>query len=202
MNQILEPAVGSRIRFLREEQGLSLRALAERSGLSLNAISRIEKGDNSPTVSSLHQLARALGVTIVDLFEREDERSTVFLKKEHRLSSEVSGVTMESLGSGLRNQQLEPFLISLAPGAGNVQEPITHEGEECVYCLSGCMDYCIGTEVYHLEAGSSLLFDASQPHAFCNPTENPAVVLLVFQAKGDLDVARQRHLDVQKNDHG
>lgn len=60
--------VGQRIRRLREQRQLSLRALARLCGLSTNAISLIERGENSPTVSSLHALATALGVSITDFF--------------------------------------------------------------------------------------------------------------------------------------
>ena len=60
MNEKL--VVGQCIRELRTKKSLSLRALAELSNLSTNAISLIERGDNSPTVSSLHSLATALNV--------------------------------------------------------------------------------------------------------------------------------------------
>ena len=61
------PDVGRRIRMRREQRGLSLRILAERSGLSVNAVSLIEGRQSSPTVVTLHRLAEALGVRIVDL---------------------------------------------------------------------------------------------------------------------------------------
>ena len=71
--------VGQQIRALREQQGLSLRALAERCGLSMNAISLIERGENSPTVSSLHLLALALNVPITAFFEAKQEQTVVFV---------------------------------------------------------------------------------------------------------------------------
>lgn len=199
MNQADEPAVGNQIRALREKKGLSLRALADLSGLSFNAISRIEKGENSPTVSSLHQLAQALEVPIVELFTRDDECSTIFLRPEHRLSTQTKGLVMESLGSGLDGQQLEVFVIRLDPGSGSKDETVSHAGEECVYCLRGSVNYSIDGVEYHLVPGCSLLFDASQPHAFSNPSAEQAEMILIFQSRGDLNAARQRHLEVRGN---
>jgi hypothetical protein len=49
-------------------------------------------------------------------------------------------------------------------------------------------------EVYHLREGSSLLFNASQPHCFYNETDAPATLLIVFQSESALDLARKRHL--------
>ncbi|MBN1452268.1 MAG: helix-turn-helix transcriptional regulator, partial [Anaerolineales bacterium] len=57
MSEQLESRVGMRIRALRNQQGLSLRALSSQCGLSINAISQIERGESSPTLSSLHVLA-------------------------------------------------------------------------------------------------------------------------------------------------
>lgn len=195
MNESAAPDVGLRIRTLREEQGLSLRALARRSGLSINAISRIERGESSPTVSSLHRLALALQMPITTFFRAEDARTTVLVRPEHRLRSETAGLTMESLGSGLHNQAVEPFLVTVAPGAGNMDEPVTHPGEEFLYCLDGVIEYCVGDEVHRLEAGTSLLFKAAQPHCFRNPASAPATLMMIFQAEGRRGLARQHHLE-------
>lgn len=189
------PNVGQRIRRLREQQGYSLRALAEQCGLSINAISKIERGENSPTVASLHLLASALSVPITEFFRETSEQTIVFVKHSHRLRSQHSGMGIESLGIGLREQRLEPFLVTLDGGAGTDSQPITHPGQEFVYCLEGQIEYQIGSETYPLEAGDSLLFEASQPHRFLNPASAPAVILLVFQAQEGNQAARQRHLD-------
>jgi transcriptional regulator with XRE-family HTH domain len=139
--------IGGRMREIREQRGYSQRDLAERSGLSSNAISRIERGENSPTVSSLHQLAAALRVPIVSFFENGEQLATVLVRKNRRLRTRGEGVLIESLGSGLPGQMLEPFLIKLAPGIVCGAEPISHSGEEFVYCVEGEMEYSIETAI-------------------------------------------------------
>jgi transcriptional regulator with XRE-family HTH domain len=189
-----QPDVGQRIRSLREEQGLSLRALAERCGLSINAISLIERGENSPTVSSLHLLATALGVSIAAFFEDEHEQVVVMTPADGRLRSQGHGIAMESLGLGLSSQQLEPFLMTLEPGAGNIEQPITHGGEEFVHCLEGELEYSVKSQVYRLHEGDSLLLQAAEPHCFHNPGAAPARVLIVFGADRGSQPARRLHL--------
>ena len=129
------PKVGLRLRSLRDQQGLSLRALAERCGLSINAISRIERGENSPTVSTLHRLATALNVPITDFLQEEAKQTIVFVKRDMGLRSQSDGSVMESLGLGLFNQQLEPFRMTIAPGIGNINDAVAHPGEEFIHCL-------------------------------------------------------------------
>ena len=192
----IAPNVGPRIRAIREQRQLSLRALAERCNLSVNAISLIERGENSPTVSSLHMLATALGVKITEFFEDSHEHAVVYVKHDRRLATQGNGVSMESLGIGLRNQQLEPFLVTVEPGAGESGEAIVHPGQEFVYCVGGSIQYQVGSQVYHLESGDSLLFEASQPHCFQNNSGSLARVLLIFQAVEGGLLARQRHLEL------
>ena len=195
MSENAEPNVGMRLRSLREEQGLSLRALAERCGLSINSISQIERGENSPTVSSLHRLATALKVPIATFFQDETKQTIVFVKRNRGLRSQSSGVIMESLGLGLFNQQIEPFRLTIQPGAGNLEDPCSHHGEEFIHCVEGEVDYCVGDLIYRMEPGDSLLFNATQSHAYHNPTLKPAAVLMIFRVNQDPSSIQQLHMD-------
>ena len=187
--------VGRCIRELRTQKGLSLRALAELSGLSTNAISLIERGDNSPTVSSLHNLAKALAVPITAFFEQQIVGQVIHLKKNRRPISETAGVRMENLGSGLPNQQIEPFLMTIKPGGSSTSGQITHSGEELVYVLKGSLVCRINEEEYPLEEGDSLLFLATQPHVYRNQTRKVAEVLITFQPMVGQIMAHQHYLE-------
>ena len=182
MAEATPPDVGRRIRELREQRGLSLRLLAERSGLSLNAISLIERGQSSPTVSTLHRLAAALGVRIVDFFGPPEEAKAVLVRANQRGKTQTPGALVESLGTGLAAQRIEPFLVTLEPGAGSGNEPITHRGQEFVFALSGQVDYVVDGQVHRVAEGDALLFEASLPHHWCNSTWETAKVLLILEA--------------------
>ena len=197
MSEVHELKVGERIRALRDRQGLSLRALAERSGLSINAISMIERGENSPTVGSLQLLANGLGVSITDFFTERQEQEVIFTTPTARGRSSADGLVLENLGSGLRNQQLEPFLTTIMPGSGNIDSPITHPGEEFVYCVTGSVEYAVNGNSYPLETGCSLLFDAGLPHGFRNAGSTPATLIIVFHIGDITHLARQFHLEGQ-----
>jgi transcriptional regulator with XRE-family HTH domain len=187
--------VGGRLLLLRQEQGLSLRALARESGLSVNAISRIERGETSPTVSSLQSLAGALGVPVTEFFRVAPERATILVREHERLRTRGEGVIIESLGTGLHAQRLGPFMMTLLPGASGAEEPISHGGEEFVYCLEGEVDYLIQGKWERLRAGDSLLFHASQEHLCKNTSLETSKVLMVIQApEEEIGLTQQRHL--------
>ncbi len=185
--------IGARIRQLREEAGLSLRGLAELCGLSFNAISRIEHGENSPTVATLHRLASALNVPITDFFTQSQAQMTVFTRAGSRLRTELEGVTLESLGGRFANQQLEAFRLLIAPGSDTRHSPVVHAGEELVFCLHGHITYYVSNQPYALEAGDSLYFRATQPHCWHNAGQETAVVLVVFQTQPKMPLLWQQH---------
>jgi transcriptional regulator with XRE-family HTH domain len=190
-----ESNIGRQIRNLRMQRGLSLRALSDLCGLSANTISLIERNENSPNVSSLHQMAAALNVPITDFFYQENQPTTLFVKRDQGVRYSNNGVELESLGIGLPNQQLEPFRLTIEPGSGISREPISHPGHEFVYCLEGELEYYVVGQHYHLKVGDSLLLEASNPHRWHNNSERPTTILLIFQAALSQHLARQSHLD-------
>jgi ribosome-binding protein aMBF1 (putative translation factor) len=60
----LAAEVGERIRAAREEAGLSQRELATRMGTSQAAVARLEAGGVGATLTTLHRVARALGLSL------------------------------------------------------------------------------------------------------------------------------------------
>lgn len=173
--------VGSRIRSLRQSRGLSLRALSEDSGLSSNAISLIERGENSPTVTSLRRLATALAVPIAAFFGDSDEATVSLVKPAQRARNNMVGMRVENLSSGIVHQKLAPYLVSVAAGAGDEAESFMHQGEEFVHCLEGTFEYRVGDRIYTLEAGDSLHFNADQVHQLRNPAGTPAVAIIIIE---------------------
>jgi quercetin dioxygenase-like cupin family protein/DNA-binding XRE family transcriptional regulator len=189
------PKVGLRLRALRHQRGLSQRALADLCDLSANAISLIERGINSPSVSTLHQLSTALGVHITELFAAPDEEVKLILTRtDDRVVSGSSSVKMESLGYGLRDQACDPFAVTLKPGASSGEHLMVHDGHELVYCLEGELEYQVAGESYRLHAGDALLFHADQPHRWRNPNAHPVTFLLVMQLTEDRSESVDQHL--------
>jgi transcriptional regulator with XRE-family HTH domain len=65
--------IGSRLRAARRERGLTQERLAERSGVSVELIGALERGKRETArITSLTDLANALGVTVSDLLGRRE----------------------------------------------------------------------------------------------------------------------------------
>jgi transcriptional regulator with XRE-family HTH domain len=66
---VLKKQLGLRIGTLRRSADLTQAKLAEKSGYSLEFISLVERGVNAPSVDGLERIARALRVSVKDLFD-------------------------------------------------------------------------------------------------------------------------------------
>src|ERR1700729_2429325 len=182
------PALGARVRALREAMDLSLRDLAERSGVSAPMLSQVERGETSPTLQVATRIAHGLDLRLSQLL-RLDEGSAVSIVRhgERRTGpTAASGHAYEILTPPLPGQRAELSRHTLAPGAvtGGPGDPPMHEpgSRETALVESGTVVlYCDGAR-NQLECGAWVTFDADLPHHFENPQDGPAVLLAVVSA--------------------
>jgi transcriptional regulator with XRE-family HTH domain/quercetin dioxygenase-like cupin family protein len=62
--------LGSRLKNIRLNAGLTLRALARKANVSPSFVSQIENGKSQPSVATLYSFARLLNVSIDELFDQ------------------------------------------------------------------------------------------------------------------------------------
>lgn len=186
--------VGSRLRTLRGERALTIRALAEKSGLSTNTLSLIENGHSSPSVATLQQLAWALEVPIAAFFDAEpDSSSPAYVRADSRPRAHFEHGLLEDLSFGASAGVIEPFLVTLEPGAGSGPGTVVHTGYEFLFCLEGRLACTVAERTYLLEPGDSLMFQACQPHCWQNLGAGTARTLLVLQPTDENDSPTERH---------
>lgn len=186
-------SLGAKLRAIRDERHLSQRELAQQAGLSPNAVSMIERDEHSPSVATLQSLAAALHVRMSYFFEDEKPRPVLHLKAQARPAITGKGVKIEGMGVELQRQEMKPFCITLAPQSHSGDRQVVHTGHEFVYCLKGKIEYIIDGEVYRLEAGDILMFEAHLPHIWRNPSAEEAEFLLVLQSPGASEEPVKRH---------
>ena len=70
-NSSLGVQLGKRIRQLRRLRNVTQAQLAEACDLSNNFVALLERGRSSPSLATIHRLAKELQVPVADLFEFE-----------------------------------------------------------------------------------------------------------------------------------
>lgn len=181
------PAVGPRVRALREAMSLSLRDLARRSGVSAPMLSQVERGETSPTLAVAARIARGLDLSLSQLL-RLDEGGEVSIVRaaQRRRGGSAAGHRYEVLTPPLPGQRAELSRHVLAPGAatGGPGDPPMHEpgARETALVESGALALVVDGDRHELQAGDCVTFDADLPHHFENPTEEEATLLAVVSA--------------------
>jgi transcriptional regulator with XRE-family HTH domain len=182
--------VGSVVRRLRQEKGMTLKELAAASGVSVGMLSQIERKLANPSVRVLTGIRRALDAPVSVLFE-EAERPQI----DHSFVRRVGKRPILDLGemrkelithSGAHNTQI--MILHIDPGASSGGQ-ISYSAEKGGLVLSGEIELTVNNETALLRAGDGFAFDSALPHGFSNCGEETARVLWIIGS-----VQLDRHL--------
>lgn len=78
----MDDRIAARLLAERASRGWSLEQLAERSGVSRAMISKVERGESSPTAAVLGRLSAAFGLTLSQLLARAEQGAARLLNRE------------------------------------------------------------------------------------------------------------------------
>lgn len=157
----------ARLKDARRLQGLSLDAVAKLSGVSRSMVSQIERGESSPTISTLWNLTRALQVDFAGLLDEAPVAAPIEMLR----AADVP--TIENLGSGCRIRILSPpedagrhevyELVLSADGALNSQ-PHARGTREHLTVIKGALEVVSGDMSRILGPGDTARYAADVPH--------------------------------------
>ena len=150
-----------RITDLRQRRGLTLDDLAAASGLSRATLSRIERGETSPTAVSLGHLARAFSVTKAELFAAAEQEGNARLPAgEQAVWRDPQTGFCRRILSPAANGFRGSVIHGEIPAGQTVAYPDTPIVglEHHLVLLSGRLEVTIGDEVHALSAGDGLRF--------------------------------------------
>jgi transcriptional regulator with XRE-family HTH domain len=173
--------VGEKIKEIRQARMISTEELSLRSNIELVQIELIEENKILPSLAPLIKIARSLGVNFSTfLDETEHIGPVVTLAEEMNKGASFSNKNQKSashmnffaLASNKAGRHMEPFVIELKPDENTNNYLLSsHEGEEFIYVLEGCVEINYGKEVYRLYVGDSIYYDSivnHNVHAFDN----------------------------------
>lgn len=173
--------IGQRLREARNGR-FTVKELAAAAGVSAGLISEVERGQGNPSFRTLYRISRALGIRVGDLLSNEgrDKQAAAHLVRRHErklLQLGDHGLAWQLLTPNLQGK-LEVLKTSVPPGFSNEEAPFGHEGEECIYLLSGdSIQINVDNERFTLEEGDAITYDSAKSHWYHNPTDTDAVVL-------------------------
>src|SRR5215212_11582867 len=175
------PAIGPRVKALREAMDLSLRDLATRSGVSAPMLSQVERGETSPTLQVAARIAAGLELRLSQLLRLDEGGSVPVVCAGEGRRGGADGHRYEILSPPLPGQRAELSRHRLAPGAttGGPGDPPMHEpgSRETAVVEAGTVTLHIDGARHELRTGDAVTFDADLPHHFTNHGKEEAALL-------------------------
>lgn len=171
--------IGAKLRAARTLQGMSLAQVAETTGLSKGFLSRVERDETSPSVSTLVQLCQVLSLPVGALFT-EPEVQHVAFDDAPRINLGGFGAD-ERLMSPRGEQRVQLLRSELDADAHGGHELYTINCDvEVLHIVSGAVSVRFADRTVLLRAGDALTFPGREPHTWKVEGGEPAVALWVI----------------------
>ena len=172
----------ARLKDARRAKGLSLEAVANLSGVSRSMVSQIERGESSPTISTLWNLTRALQVDFAGLLEEAKNTDHIEVLRRAEVPS------IDNMGQNCRIRILSPpeeagghevYDIQFDTGGALNSQPHARGAREQLTVLEGTVRVTSGGAVSDLQQGDTARYAADIAHSIS--ADGPARVFLIVK---------------------
>ena len=171
--------IGTKIKGLRIQKGLTQEDLANRTELTKGFISQLERDLTSPSITTLMDILQCLGTDLKTFFSEEQEEQIVFRSPDYfRKVDPELGNEVEWIIPNAQKNEMEPIKLTLASN-GATYPDLPHEGEEFGYVLSGNITLHIGMEKHKVKKGESFYYKPGSKHHVSNNGKTKATIIWV-----------------------
>jgi len=172
--------IGSKIKSLRLQKGLTQEELGERTNLSKGFISQLERDLNSPSIETLFSILEVLGTTPKDFFDDtlKEQRIVYTAQDQTSYKDEEKRYNIRWLIPTSNEKEMEPVLITLSK-QGEFKRFEPSPAETFIYVLSGKIRLYLGEEEFIADKGNAVYYDATFPHQIVNAYDGITKILLV-----------------------
>ena len=183
MGNSFEERLVRRLASLREERALSLEELAAQSGISRATLSRLERGESSPTAEMLGKLCAVYGMPMSRLIAEAEQAPVQLLRRggQAEWRDAATGFVRRMVSPPARGFKAELVEGRLPPGAViGYEQPPLRGLEQHIWMLSGVLDYTIDGATHRLQAGDCLRFHLYGATRFSCPGPDAAHYLIAI----------------------
>lgn len=180
--------LSTRLKKLRKKHEYSLDTLASITGITKSYLSKLERGLNEPSISTVIKLAEAYNLSISSLLGLEEEKNKVHIVKHEDLknmdkNTNQFGYFYKAVAGNLSTDLMKSFIIYPQNETEHKEITVPHEGEEFIYILEGKIKILIEDQPYLLSKGDSIYFNSSLSHQVYSVGTAKAEALVVVARK-------------------
>jgi XRE family transcriptional regulator, regulator of sulfur utilization len=161
--------IAKNLKAFRENNKLSLEKVAELTGVSKTMIGQIERGESSPTITTIWKIANGLKVSFTSLINNPQTDTKVVLQEELQALTEDNGkYRVYPYFPFEDNRRFEVYSVEIDKGGFLSADPHKDGTEEFVTVFEGELTVRVNNEEYTVRSGDSIRFKADRPHTYHN----------------------------------
>jgi transcriptional regulator with XRE-family HTH domain len=181
----VDARLAHRLHDARSSRGLTLEQLASATGVSRAMISRIERGESSPTAALLGRLCAGLDITMSSLFQALEPKPSPLARKSDQpvWRDPETGYIRRTVAPAGGTQEIVHVRL---PAGAKVAYPAASYGssEHHILLLDGALEFGNGVQVFRLEPGDCLRVPEAAPSWYRNPGRRVVEYLVLLVRSG------------------
>lgn len=179
-DEAISAELGLRIKTLRTDAHLTLEDMSQRSSVSRAMLSKVERGEKSPTLPVIVRIAGGLGLPLSALLGAEPDLADVaVIRASERLAfrDPETGFERWVLSPAHLDNGVEFVLHRIPPGRSTgVLPPYAVPTEKYLAVSAGQLTVYVDNKPHVLKAGDSMYFEVKSPYRFVNDDGHVACV--------------------------
>lgn len=161
--------IAKNLKALRDRKKLSLEKVAELTGVSKTMIGQIERGESTPTITTIWKIANGLKISFTSLINTPQSDTKVILRSDIQVLSEDNGKYNVYPNFPFEDdKRFEVYSVEIEKGGFLSAEPHMEGTEELLTVFEGELTIRVNSNEYTLKNGDSIRFKADRPHVYHN----------------------------------
>jgi XRE family transcriptional regulator, regulator of sulfur utilization len=177
--------LGHNLKTYREDRKLSLDKVAELTGVSKTMLGQIERGESSPTITTVWKIANGLKTSFTALLQKPQIETVLIQKRNMQPLLEDDGrYRLYPFFPVETDRQFEVYMVELDGGATLHAEPHMEGTQEFITVFDGVLTVTVGESEFTINNGDSIRFRADEPHVYKNAGDSIVRVSMVIYYPG------------------
>ncbi|PFO63939.1 DNA-binding protein [Bacillus cereus] len=157
------------LKTIREKEKMSLEKVSQLTGVSKTMIGQIERGESSPTLTTIWKIANGLKVSFTSLINNPQPDTKVVLRNDVQVLSEDNGRYKVYPSFPFQDDRnFEIYTVEIETEGKLCSEGHKEGTEEFITVFEGELTIEINDCQYKLNSGDAIRFKADKSHSYYN----------------------------------
>lgn len=174
--------LGQTLRQERNRLGYTLDEASQKTGVSKTMLSQIERGESSPTVSTIWKISTGLRIPLATLLSNSSKSDYKVIKLDEVMPiTEDDNILIQNIFSFDPLSPLDGLFITLGPNSKYQSTGHNNALREYIFIIDGELTMNVGDEHFSMHQLDTLNFKGDEDHSYENRSNAPVTFLSLIK---------------------